>query len=278
MVVPAVPEAKYVDAGGIKIHFHDDGEAEKGTVMFIHGSGPGASGWSNFKGNYPYLNQHGYRTLVPDMYGYGYSDKPTEGTYFMQDLAKQFLDMIDALGIEKISLVGNSMGGAVAIQFALAYPERTEKLILMAPGGLEKRETYMGMKGIKTMIANMSKRDQTPEERMRDTFSLQLFNPELITDEIIQERVQVAATQPKKLLQMLVVKNAEEQLAEISVPTLCLWGMNDLFCPPSGAMKVAERVKDSRTVLVNGCGHWLMVEHEQLFNETSVRFLDGEFR
>lgn len=289
MVVPAVPEGKYVDVGdGVTLHLHDNastldgpsGIEEKGVVLFIHGSGPGASGWSNFKGNYPALNAAGYRTLVPDMYGYGYSSKPTEGKYFMGDLAAQFARMLDGLGLgeKKVSLVGNSMGGAVCVRLAIDFADRIDKLILMAPGGLETRETYMDMLGIKTMIANISRKDdtRTPEERMRDTFKLQVINDALVTDEIIQERVQVAATQPPGLLRRLIVKQQDDDLSKITQDTLCFWGVNDNFCPVSGAMKVAARVPNNRTILLSGCGHWVMVEYQDLFNETCVRFLNGE--
>ncbi len=278
MAVPAVPEGKYVDAGGgVRIHYHDSGEAEKGTVLFVHGSGPGASGYSNFKGNFPYFNQHGYRTLVPDLFGYGYSSKPEDGTYGMDVLAGHFVALLDALGVSKVSLVGNSMGGAICIRLALDHPNRVEKLILMAPGGLEAREVYMGMPGIQAMIKNVYAAKGPPtREGIAATFELQLFDESLITDEIIAERLQIAEIQPKGIIQRLVVTNQEAELERITQPTLCLWGVEDKFCPVSGAMKVAERVKGSRTILLSGCGHWVMVEHAKLFNETAVRFLDGE--
>jgi 4,5:9,10-diseco-3-hydroxy-5,9,17-trioxoandrosta-1(10),2-diene-4-oate hydrolase len=278
MVVPAVPEGKYVDAGGgVRIHFQDTGEAQKGTVLFVHGSGPGASGYSNFKGNYPYLNQHGYRTLVPDLLGYGYSTKPTEGTFTMKDVAAQFLALVDSLGLEKVSLVGNSMGGAVCTRFALDYPERVEKLVLMAPGGLEERDVYMAMPGIKAMIKNVFAVKGPPtREGIANTFKLQLFDDSKITDEILDERLQIAELQPPGILQRLVVHNQESELSDLTVPVLCFWGVDDKFTPVSGAMKVAERVRRSRTVVLSECGHWVMVEHPKLFNETTLRFLDGE--
>ena len=281
--VPSVPEGKYVDIGdGLELHLHDspadEGVPHRGVVLFIHGSGPGASGYSNFNGNYPAFNAAGYRTLVPDMFGYGYSSKPTEGKFFMNDLAAQFVRMLDGLGIdEPVHLVGNSMGGAVCIQMALHHADRVGKLILMAPGGLEERDVYMNMVGIKTMIGNLMKsKGVVTREGLRETFKLQLHDESLITDEIIEERFQVSELQPKGLLSRLIVKNAAEDLGKIEQETICLWGVDDKFCPVSGAYKVAERVKGSRTVLINGCGHWVMVEYAKLFNETSVRFLDGE--
>ncbi len=278
MPVPAVPEGKYVDVGGgVRIHYHDTGEAKKGTVLFVHGSGPGASGYSNFKGNTPSFNQNGYRTLVPDLFGYGYSSKPEDGTYGMDVLAGHFLSLLDALGVEKVSLVGNSMGGAICIRLALDHPERVEKLILMAPGGLEERDVYMAMPGIQAMIKNVYAAKGPPtREAIAATFKLQLVDESLITDQIIAERLQIAEIQPKGIIQRLVVGNQENELANLAMPVLCLWGVDDKFCPVSSAMKVATRVKTNRTILLSQCGHWVMVEHAALFNETAVRFLNGE--
>ena len=81
------------------------------------------SGWSNFKGNYPLLAEHGFRTIVPDTLGYGYSTKPAEGTYSLRDVAAQYKALLDSIGIERATVVGNSQGGAIAIAMALEYPD-----------------------------------------------------------------------------------------------------------------------------------------------------------
>ncbi|MGB9340101.1 MAG: alpha/beta hydrolase, partial [Polyangiales bacterium] len=153
MVVEAVPEGKYAEVGkGITMHYHEAGSGERGVVLFVHGSGPGASGWSNFKGNYPFLAEQGYRTIVPDTMGYGYSTKPEDGAFSLDDVAEQYKALLDSLGVERATVIGNSQGGAIAITMALNYPELVDRLVLMAPGGLETRETYMEMEGIKAMI------------------------------------------------------------------------------------------------------------------------------
>ena len=273
MVVEAVPEGKYAEVGGgITMHYHDAGSGERGAVVFIHGSGPGASGWSNFKGNYPALAEQGFRTIVPDTLGYGYSTKPAEGTYSLSDVAGQYKALLDSIGIDRVAVIGNSQGGAIAITMALEYPELVEKLVLMAPGGLEARETYMEMEGIKAMIRVLFK-EGISKETMRKVFTLQLHDESLITDEIIEERYQVAMTQHKDNIARIHVKNQEERLSEIECPVLCFWGMNDKFCPSSGATKIAERCKDSRTLLLSQCGHWVMVEHAQTFNTLTQAFL-----
>jgi len=276
MGVEAVPEGKYAEVGGgITMHYHEAGSGERGAVLFVHGSGPGASGWSNFKGNYPALAEHGYRAIVPDTMGYGYSTKPEEGAFSLSDVAAQYKALLDAIGVSRASVVGNSQGGAIAITMALEYPELVEKLVLMAPGGLESRDTYMAMEGIKAMIRVLYK-EGVSKETMRKVFTLQLHDESKITDQIIEERYQVAMTQHKDNIARIQVANQEDRLSEILCPVLCFWGANDKFCPPSGASKIAARCPKSLTMLIASCGHWVMVEYQKLFNDLTLKFLDDE--
>ena len=276
MVVAAVPEGKYAEVGGgITMHYHDAGSGERGAVLFVHGSGPGASGWSNFKGNYPFLAEHGYRTIVPDTMGYGYSTKPADGAFSLSDVAAQYRGLLESLSVDRVAVIGNSQGGAIAITMALEYPELVDRLVLMAPGGLETRETYMAMEGIKAMIRVLYK-EGISKETMRKVFSLQLHDASKITDEVIEERYQIAMTQHKDNIARIQVTNQEERLSEIACPVLCFWGANDKFCPSSGAAKIAARCARSRTMLISSCGHWVMVEYEKLFNELTSKFLDGD--
>jgi len=274
MVVEAVPEGKYVEVGnGITMHYHEAGTGDRGAVLFVHGSGPGASGWSNFKGNYPLLAERGYRTIVPDTMGYGYSTKPEEGAFSLDDVAAQYKTLLDSLGIDRVTVIGNSQGGAIAITMALNYPDLVAKLVLMAPGGLEARETYMDMEGIKTMIRVLYK-EGISKETLRKVFRLQLHDESKITDEVIEERFQVAMTQHKDNIARIRVANQEDRLSEIQCPVLCFWGANDKFCPVSGASKIASRCSSSRTILISSCGHWVMVEYAKLFNALTLQFLD----
>lgn len=276
MVVEAVPEGKYVEVGnGITMHYHEAGSGDRGAVLFVHGSGPGASGWSNFKGNYPLLAERGYRTIVPDTMGYGYSTKPEDGAFSLDDVAAQYKGLLDALGIDRVTVIGNSQGGAIAITMALHYPDLVTKLVLMAPGGLETRETYMEMEGIKAMIRVLYK-EGISKETMRKVFRLQLHDETKITDEVIEERFQVAMTQHKDNIARIRVANQEDRLSEIQCPVLCFWGANDKFCPVSGASKIADRCANARTVLISSCGHWVMVEYAKLFNGLTLQFLEDE--
>ena len=267
----AVPQGNFVDIGdGMQIHYHEAGEGH--PVIFIHGSGPGASGWSNFRRNYPVLADAGFRTIIPDSIGYGHSSKPDDAKYTLDFMVDGLQKLADRLEIQTCSLVGNSLGGAMAIRWALREPDRIQKLVLMAPGGLEERETYMEMRGIKTMVRAFFHPDGLTHESMRKVFELQLYNPSQITDEIIEERLQIALTQPKCVISTMKVPNQTEDLAKLNCPILGFWGMNDQFCPATGATKIAT-CKNARMVLLSECGHWVMVEKTDLFNRYVVDFL-----
>ena len=268
----AVPEGQYVDIGdGLKIHYHAEGSGP--PVVFLHGSGPGASGWSNFRRNYPAFAAAGLRAIVPDTLGYGYSSKPENIEYTLDFLVAALRRGLDALGIERCAVIGNSHGGAMAIKLALDDPKRVSRLVLMAPGGLEERETYMKMAGIRAMMKAFLAEGGMTREKLRGVFELQLYDKGLITDEILGERLEIAETQPKKVLTSMQVPHLAPLLGQLSCPIFALWGMDDQFCPSSGALRIAQSCKNARVMLLTECGHWVMVEKAALFNRLCLDFV-----
>lgn len=268
----AVPEGKHTQIGdGLSMHYHEEGTGD--AVLFLHGSGPGASGWSNFRRNYPYVAKAGFRTIVPDTLGYGHSSKPDDADYTLDFLEGAVERFLATLGVTRCAVIGNSHGGAMAIKLALNRPELVSKLVLMAPGGLEERETYMKMEGIRTMMKAFLDPAGITRESMRKVFSLQLFDTSLVTDEILDERAEIAVLQPKRVLTSMQVPHLAPELSKITCPVFGLWGMNDKFCPVSGATRIAESCARARVLLLNQCGHWVMVEHRDLFNRLCVDFL-----
>ncbi|MBT4377493.1 MAG: alpha/beta fold hydrolase, partial [Gammaproteobacteria bacterium] len=116
----APPRGELVQVEDLELHYHDHGaDGKKGTVVFVHGSGPGASGHSNFKGNVDCLTEAGYRIIVPDLPGFGYSSKPIDRDYTSDFFSSCLVGLIGALGINSCILVGNSLGGAITIRTAL---------------------------------------------------------------------------------------------------------------------------------------------------------------
>lgn len=272
--LPALPEGKYAEVGeGLRMHYHELGSGP--AVLFVHGSGPGASGYSNFKGNFPAFAEAGFRAVVPDTLGYGYSSKPEDGDYSLGYLAERYVALLDSLGIQRVNLVGNSQGGAICTRIALDHPDRVERLVLMAPGGLEEREVYMGMSGIRTMMKVFLGPDGITREGMRKVFGLQLFDPSTLEEATLDERLEIAATQPKRVMTSLGVPHLSPRLAELTCPVLGWWGTDDNFCPPTGAVTLGKQCKDARVVTLSRCGHWVMVEHAALFNRWTAEFLEG---
>jgi 4,5:9,10-diseco-3-hydroxy-5,9,17-trioxoandrosta-1(10),2-diene-4-oate hydrolase len=268
----AVPEGKYAEiGGGLRIHYHEVGEGK--PLLFLHGSGPGASGWSNFRHNFPFLASHGYRCIVADTLGYGYSSKPDDRDYTLDWLVSNVRSFLEVIGVARCSVIGNSHGGAMSMKLAIDHPAVVDKLVLMAPGGLETRETYMNMDGIKAMMKAFFGREGITRETMRRVFELQLFDPSLVTDALLDERVEIANLQPKRVLSSMQVPNLGGDLGKIQCPTFALWGVDDKYCPVSGAMTIATGVPGARVLMLSKCGHWVMVEHAAVFNRLCLDFL-----
>src|ERR1700745_231752 len=117
------------------LHYEEAGTGQGLPVVMLHGGGPGASGLSNFRRNLPVFAER-FRTLVVDPPGYGKSDKPPVQGHVFAFAADALAVLLDELGIDRVHLVGNSLGGGTAVRFALNFPDRVGRLVLMGPGGL----------------------------------------------------------------------------------------------------------------------------------------------
>ena len=267
----SIPEGHYAEIGnGQRVHYHAQGEGQ--PVIFLHGAGAGASGYSNFKGNYPAFAAAGLRTIVPDLLGYGLSSKPDIEQYDLDFFIAGIKGLVDALGLRDIVLLGNSLGGAIALGYALAYPDEVSRLILMAPGGVEDLDTYLAMPGVANMF-EIYRSGLTGAEAMRAVMIKQLYDPSLLTDEIINERAPIAATQTQAARSILKVPNMTHRLPELRAPVLGFWGVDDQFNPASGAAKLTEHCPQARVIMVNRCGHWVQVEHHEMFNRACIDFI-----
>ena len=271
-----IPEGSYCDiANGLQLHYHEAGEGP--VVVFVHGSGPGASGYSNFKQNYQVFADAGFRVIVPDLIGYGYSSKPTTQDYTLDFFVSTLKDLIDALGVTSCTLVGNSLGGAISIKLALDDPDLVDSLIMMAPGGIEDLETYMAMPGIQKMMSGFLT-GALDREGLRRLLSMLVYDDTHVTNGLVDERLVVLETQPKEVLGTMKVPNLESELGKLTCPILGFWGHNDEFCPASGAQKFLNACTQTRFTIVTECGHWVMVEHAELFNRECLAFLQQHSR
>ncbi len=276
--MPANPQpSQYIEvAEGRSIHYteHRATGAARGTVIFIHGSGPGASGWSNFKHNISAFQNAGYNCVVYDQWGYGQTAKPTDVDHTLDFFVSGLIALMDALQLQDATLVGNSLGGAVALGAALEYPNRVNQLILMAPGGIESKPDYFAMRGIQEMVKYPMGSPEFTRDVLAKLLTLLVFDPTLVNDELVDERWHTLQTQNPHVLATMAIPDLSERLSEIRHPVLVFWGMEDHFCPASGVWKLLERCHCVQAEILNRCGHWVMTEYPTTFNRRSLEFLE----
>lgn len=264
----------YRVAGGFDIRIGDAGTGP--VVIFIHGSGPGASGASNFRDNWPALVKAGFRVILPDLIGYGASSKPEDIDYSLQLFTDTLYDALRQHGIDHAAMVGNSLGGGVAIQMTLDHPGFSERLLLMAPGCIEEQSAYFKMPGIAKMVSGFGGPDFNVEEQRRLVSNL--VHPSFagkIPAALVEERFAVARTQPKEVLTRMKTPNLGLRLGELKLPILVMWGLQDEFCPESGIRLFLDAGCDVRTMTFNNVGHWVQVERADEFNRHAIEFLRG---
>ena len=267
------PEGQYAElSNGRKIHYLDYGEGP--AVVFLHGSGAGASGHSNFKGNYPYFAQVGFRVIVPDLIGYGYSDKPDDVEYPLSFFSENVSLLLQYLGLDEVSLVGNSLGGAIALHIALEQPALVNKMLLMAPGGIEDQPAYAAMPGMKIFFETFA--GEPSKEALKQFLSEALVHDNaFVDDQLVDERWHVFQRQNPQAVKTMQVPNLSARLGELKIPVLVMWGLNEKIMPPTGIETLAKGIDDVRVVLVSNCGHWVMVEHSDYFNRMTEDFLEN---
>jgi 4,5:9,10-diseco-3-hydroxy-5,9,17-trioxoandrosta-1(10),2-diene-4-oate hydrolase len=255
---------------GYEMHYLDEGHGP--PLVFVHGSGPGVSGYSNFFPNYRVLAAAGYRAVLPDMIGFGWSSKPTGIDYTLELFVQTLRECLDQLEIRRCVLIGNSLGGAISMKFAIDHPERVEKLVLMGPGGIESRETYFKMPGIQKMVSQFTGAG-FDRAGLKGMLGLLAYDPKFITDELIDMRFNVLQTQPKDVLARMLIPDLSPELWKIRCPVLGFWGVEDQFCPSSGYEKILRAVGASRFIMYSHVGHWAMIERAEQFNRYVLEFL-----
>jgi 4,5:9,10-diseco-3-hydroxy-5,9,17-trioxoandrosta-1(10),2-diene-4-oate hydrolase len=265
-------EATYPVEDGYQVHLKEAGSGP--AVVFLHGSGPGASGASNFRQNIDAFVAAGFRVILPDLIGYGASSKPEGIDYTLQMFTDTVHEALRQHGVEHAHLVGNSLGGGIAIQMTLDHPGFADRLVLMAPGCIEEQADYFKMPGIARMVSGFGGPDFNLEEQKRLVSNL--VHPDFVAripEALIAERFAVARTQPKDVLARMRTPNLGPRLGELDNPILVLWGLNDEFCPESGARHFLEHCANARCLTFTRTGHWVQVERASEFNHYAIAFL-----
>jgi 2-hydroxy-6-oxonona-2,4-dienedioate hydrolase len=275
MSVTAESSSRTVTTKLHRMHFHEAGSGH--PVVFLHGSGPGATGWTNFSPNIEALSEH-FRILAFDMPGWGETvDLEPPGA---RDHVEALLLAFDELGIERAALVGNSMGGMTSIRFAIEHPDRTSHLITMgAPApGVNVFTPGGGMsEGLKILFAAYE--DPSPENFKR-LVSVMAYDQKFATDELAQQRSANALAHPEHLsgFRQAVQQGAAffrmaDRLGEITAPTLAIHGRDDRTVGMENSLRLVAAIPDSRLLLLNRCGHWAQLEHAAEFNRAVTSFV-----
>ena len=266
------PEGQYVKVGDVTLHMLTYGEPTHPAVVFVHGSGPGNSGYANFHKNIEAFVTAGFYVVLPDMIGFGYSDKPLDkGDYTLDLFCDTLYAGLQAIGLKSCCFVGNSLGGGVAIQIALSHPEFVKKLVLMGPGCIDEQPNYFTMPGIAKMMAASA--NGITRDNLGEVLANFVYDAKHVTPELLEMRWKIAETQPKEVLQTMKTPNLGPRLSELTCPILTFWGADDLFMPPAGKQLCLRANAQARLVEINACGHWVMIEHTRLFNAGAIDFL-----
>lgn len=261
-----LPPTKEATVFGQKIQYVDVGSGP--VVVLLHGLGGNSSNWAF---NFAALSAK-YRVIAPDQIGFGRSDKPLinyrVGTY------ADFLDkFLDGLGVERASLVGNSMGGWIAALYALKYPKRVEKVVLVDAAGFAPPKEFD--------LSALAGLNPSTREQAKYLMGLVFFNPLLksdaAADATLTARMSAGDGYTIQSLVESIYRNEDMldgKLAGLKAPTLILWGREDGLTPLAReGEKYKKELPSAQFVVFDNCGHVPQVERAAEFNAAVLKFL-----
>lgn len=260
-----------VSAAGILTNYHDVGSGE--PVLLIHGSGPGVSAFANWRLTLPSLSKR-YRVLAPDMVGFGFTERPGDFHYTMDNWVAHIVGFMDAMGIARARVVGNSFGGALALALAIRHPQRVQRLVLMGSVGVRFQITpeLDAVWGYTPSFENM--------RRLVDIFA---YDRALVSDELamlrykasirpgFQESFSAMFPAPRQRW-VNAMASPEEAIRALKTPTLIVHGRDDRVIPLSNAYKFLELLPRAQLHVYGQCGHWTQIEHADRFNRLLLDF------
>ena len=261
-----------VIAAGIRTNVHDVGSGH--PVLLIHGSGPGVSAWANWRLVMPALAQQA-RVIAPDMVGFGYTERPQGFVYSMDAWVRQAVGLLDALGIERTDLVGNSFGGGLSLALAIAHPERVRRLVLMGSAGV----SFPLTEGLDAVWG------YTPSvENMRAIMDYFAFDQGLMSDDLARLRFEAsirpgfqesfAAMFPAPRQRWIeALASAEADIRALPHQALVIHGREDRVIPLSTSLTLSSWIQRSQLHVYGQCGHWTQIEHAARFARLVGDFL-----
>ncbi|CAN5323988.1 alpha/beta fold hydrolase [soil metagenome] len=265
----ALPAIRKVDAGDIQLAVTDVGSGH--PLVWLHGSGPGASGLSNFRLNLPAFAD--FRNLVFDHPRYGDSDRPHIEGPLIPHSGTHVIAALDALGIDRFALVGNSFGGGTAAWIAATVPDRVSAAVLMAPGGLQPPGIERGdlPEGLQLIFKAM--RDGVDRDLMEKFVDTMLVDKSLASPALIDVRLEAAVRNNPEWEGIPDIGDLTGLVSNIACPTQLLWGKDDKFVPASWAVYWLEQIANAELHVLPHCGHWFQYELRSQFNTLAGEFL-----
>jgi pimeloyl-ACP methyl ester carboxylesterase len=267
-------ESKFLTVEAVRLHYQETGSGD--PVICIHGAGPGASAESNFKLNAGAFSEK-FRVILYDMPQYGKSSKVVLTEPRLKYNARILNGFMGALGIDKAHIVGNSMGGQVAMKLGIDYPDRLTRVVVIGSGSVPSIFAPTPLEGIK-LIARYYKGSGPSREKLRELLQAILYDSSFLTEETFEERYQ-ASIDPEtvelfgKRQGEMPRENLGPDLHKLKAKLLAVWGMDDRFGALDVGLQITRMVPDGRMHIFTKCGHWAQVEHAAEFNRLVVDFL-----
>jgi pimeloyl-ACP methyl ester carboxylesterase len=270
---PAVTEVpgSFIDVGGRRVHYVEAGAGE--PVLLIHG-------WngSTFDMRYTIaeLSRY-YRVVAVDLLGYGFSARPADGDYSVGGLADFVRQFTEALYLERATVLGHSMGGAIAMQYALRYPERVERLVLVSsatPKEMLRARTFgLLVRPLMPLITLAFVRRGAVRRGLIGV----VHDPALVTDDMLEGHFRPLRVQGHMRAQAKQLsdrrKDPPYDLREIRQPTLILWGEHDRVVPLSTGRELAEHIPNAQLAIIRSAGHLALEEQPEECNKLLQAFL-----
>lgn len=269
MLQTSLPPARMVDAGDLSLSLTDVGAGP--ALVWLHGSGPGASGLANFGANLDAFAD--FRNLVFDHPRYGASDRPTIDEPLIPHSGARVLAALNGLGVTTFSVVGNSFGGGVAAWLAATVPDRVRAAVLMAPAGLQPPGIAVTDLPEGLQLIFLAMREGIDRALMTRFITTMVYDQDLATHELIEGRLAVARRNNPEWEGPPRVGDLTDLLPRITAPVQLLWGKEDRFVPEAWSRYWLDRLTDVELHVLPRCGHWLQYELKNRFDELAGEFL-----
>ena len=276
------PQDHFIQVQGHTVRYWAQGEAGP-TVLLLHGISCSVVEWEH---NIAALaTQH--RVIALDLLGCGLSDKPLDADYDMQSQAKFVFAFMDAMGLSHASMVGNSMGGRIALECAAMHPERVRSLVLSAPAGIG-RDTLFNFRlaSIPYLGEVLTKPSMFG---LGMIWKLAFHDKSYVTHDLVAEKVALAKLPNAQAVFLKTLRGVlsfggflegprkafHARIQKVRCPSLVIWGKQDQFLPVTHVAVLKPLLANAQYELIDDCGHVPMTEITKRFNQMALNFLSS---